>query len=108
MDNDGFVNFNDLIQVLANWGVCPDCAEDVDASGTVDFNDVCLLLSGASANRHAAHHKMTADRPSFPVIKRFGQERFFMRPADELRAGANACQQHGSTVTATTPRGTNG
>ena len=45
VDNDGFVNFNDLIQVLANWGVCPDCAEDVDASGTVDFNDVLSLLS---------------------------------------------------------------
>ena len=45
VDNDGFVNFNDLIQVLASWGVCPDCAEDVDASGTVDFNDVLSLLS---------------------------------------------------------------
>ena len=45
VDNDGFVNFNDLIQVLANWGVCPDCAEDVDASGTVDFKDVLSLLS---------------------------------------------------------------
>ena len=45
VDNDGFVNFNDLIQVLASWGVCPDCPEDVDASGTVDFNDVLSLLS---------------------------------------------------------------
>jgi hypothetical protein len=45
VDNDGFVNFNDLIQVLASWGVCPDCAEDIDASGTVDFNDVLSLLS---------------------------------------------------------------
>ena len=45
VNNDGFVNFNDLIQVLASWGVCPDCAEDIDASGTVDFKDLLSLLS---------------------------------------------------------------
>ena len=45
VNNDGFVNFNDLIQVLASWGVCSDCPEDVDESGTVDFNDVLSLLS---------------------------------------------------------------
>ena len=45
VDNDGFVNFNDLIQVLSRWGDCLDCPEDIDASGTVDFNDVLSLLS---------------------------------------------------------------
>jgi hypothetical protein len=45
VDNDGFVNFNDLIQVLASWGVCPDCPEDINASGTVDFDDLLSLLS---------------------------------------------------------------
>ena len=45
VDGDGFVSFNDLIQVLARWGVCADCPEDIDASGTVDFNDLISLLS---------------------------------------------------------------
>ena len=45
VDNDGFVNFKDMIQVLERWGACSNCAEDVDASGAVDFDDLLSLLS---------------------------------------------------------------
>ena len=45
VNDDGFVNFNDLVQLLASWGACGGCSEDVDGSGSVDFNDVLSLLS---------------------------------------------------------------
>ena len=48
VDGDGFVNFDDLLMVLAAWGPCKDCPEDLDGNGIVDFNDVLLVLSNWS------------------------------------------------------------
>ena len=45
VDEDGVVDFNDLILVLAAWGVCPACPEDLNEDGVVDFADVLLVLS---------------------------------------------------------------
>lgn len=44
LDASGAVEFNDLLQVLANWG-CKGCPEDLDGSGTADFNDVVAVLA---------------------------------------------------------------
>ena len=45
VDADGSVGFNDLLGVLAEWGACTDCPQDLDGSGSVDFNDLLLLLA---------------------------------------------------------------
>lgn len=49
-DEDGSVNFNDIVTVLANWGACltPCCPGDVDGSGAVDFNDLVIILGNWS------------------------------------------------------------
>ena len=43
-DGDGFVNFNDLNLVLANWGG-PGPGGDVDDSGAVNFDDLNIVLA---------------------------------------------------------------
>jgi hypothetical protein len=49
VDDDGDVDFQDLLLVLAEWGDCPDppaeCPGDIDGDGDVDFEDLLLLLS---------------------------------------------------------------
>jgi hypothetical protein len=45
---DGFVNVNDLLQLINGWGACPSeimCLGDIDESGVVDINDLLLLIS---------------------------------------------------------------
>ena len=44
VDENGSVDFNDILAVLSAWGT-DDAAADVDESGSVDFNDVLALLS---------------------------------------------------------------
>lgn len=44
VDENGSVDFNDLLAVLSAWGT-DDAAADVDESGSVDFADVLALLS---------------------------------------------------------------
>ncbi|NNF44599.1 MAG: hypothetical protein HKO59_10325 [Phycisphaerales bacterium] len=45
-DGDGFTDFNDLLNVLASWGVCSgSCAGDVDCSGDVGFIDLLRVLA---------------------------------------------------------------
>ena len=44
-DNDGDVDFANLLQVLANWGPCADCREDLNCDGVVSFADILILLS---------------------------------------------------------------
>ena len=47
MDGDGEVGFNEVLDVLANWGICGrrGCSADVDGSGEVDFNDLLMVLA---------------------------------------------------------------
>ena len=45
VDGDGVVGFNDVVQILATWGVCPGCPEDLDGNGMVGFSDVVIVLS---------------------------------------------------------------
>ncbi len=44
MTGDQEVGFDDLISVLAEWGPCPGCPEDIDGSGDVGFNDLLEVL----------------------------------------------------------------
>ena len=44
LDENGAVDFTDLVTVLAAWGVVGDPA-DLDGSGVVDFGDVLALLA---------------------------------------------------------------
>ncbi len=39
------VEFNDLISLLAAWGPCGGCPEDLNGNGEVDFNDLIELLA---------------------------------------------------------------
>lgn len=45
-DGDGMVGFNDVIDLLANWGDCePPCRWDLDADGVVGFDDLIQVLA---------------------------------------------------------------
>lgn len=44
-NHDGSTDFNDLLQLLGNWGPCPaPCVEDLDRSGGIGFDDLLSLL----------------------------------------------------------------
>ncbi|MCP4759452.1 MAG: CehA/McbA family metallohydrolase [Planctomycetes bacterium] len=49
VDGDGEVGVNDLLAMLASWGVCEGCPADSDGSGVVDVNDILTLLANWSA-----------------------------------------------------------
>lgn len=44
-NGDGVVNFNDLLILLAAWGPCTGCPEDLNSNGDVDFSDLLVLLT---------------------------------------------------------------
>ncbi len=45
IDDTGTVDVLDLIDLLSQWGPCPDCTADIDGSGEVDVLDLLTLLS---------------------------------------------------------------
>ena len=45
VDDDGEVDFVDLIRILVSWGPCEGCPEDIDADGEVDIVDLIALLN---------------------------------------------------------------
>lgn len=50
IDLDGIVGFNDLVQVLGEWGECDPtcCLADVNFTWEVDFNDLLIVLDNWS------------------------------------------------------------
>jgi hypothetical protein len=38
------VDTEDLLALLAAWGECPGCPEDIDGNGVVDTADLLILL----------------------------------------------------------------
>jgi hypothetical protein len=44
VDGDGAVDFEDLVQLLFEWGPCPGCPSDLDHDDEVDFDDLVQLL----------------------------------------------------------------
>ena len=45
IDGDQEVGFNDLLDVLSNWGPCSGCAGDLDGDEVIGFDDVLFLLN---------------------------------------------------------------
>jgi glucose/arabinose dehydrogenase len=45
LDCDGIVGINDLLQLLAAWGPCAGCPEDLTGDGEVGIKDLLLLLA---------------------------------------------------------------
>ena len=49
LDASGSVDFNDLLLLLAAWGPCGNpCPEDLSGNGSVDFADLLLVLAAWS------------------------------------------------------------
>jgi hypothetical protein len=52
VDANGEVEFTDLLAVLAAWGPCSRCPEDIDEDGDVGFVDLLsVLVSWGGASR---------------------------------------------------------
>lgn len=46
VNDDGFIDENDVVAVLLVWGGSDPCPEDIDCNGVVGFNDVlCVICS---------------------------------------------------------------
>ncbi|MBT7658315.1 MAG: hypothetical protein HN568_07915, partial [Phycisphaerae bacterium] len=46
LNGDGTVDVNDLLVIIAGWGVCSgECPADLSGDGLVDVSDILLLLS---------------------------------------------------------------
>ena len=45
LNDNGSVDFQDLLEVLGSWGACGNCEEDFDDDGFVGFDDLLNLLS---------------------------------------------------------------
>lgn len=44
LEQDGHINVNDLLAMLAAWGTCADCRADLNTDGSVDIVDLLDLL----------------------------------------------------------------
>ncbi len=44
-NEDGIVDVNDLLLLIAAWGDCDACPEDLNADGVVDVNDLLLVIA---------------------------------------------------------------
>jgi len=45
LNQDGVVDFSDLLILLSSWGPCQLCPADLDHNGVVDFDDLLSLLA---------------------------------------------------------------
>jgi hypothetical protein len=45
VNGDGFIDIDDLLLMLSQWGQCSGCAGDLDDNNVVDVDDLLLLLS---------------------------------------------------------------
>jgi hypothetical protein len=45
VNDDGFVDIDDLFALLNVWGLCDDCVEDIDGDGVVDIDDLFAVLN---------------------------------------------------------------
>jgi len=45
LNNDGSVDFSDLVQLISKWGNCPNCPEDINSDGEVNFTDLLQITS---------------------------------------------------------------
>lgn len=47
-NGDGFVDVSDLVSLLAAWGPCVNCFEDIDGDGQVGVTELIVLLANWS------------------------------------------------------------
>lgn len=45
LNEDGFVGFSDVLEVVASWGPCLGCPADVNEDGAVEFVDLLQVLA---------------------------------------------------------------
>ncbi|MCP3905831.1 MAG: hypothetical protein GY715_19580 [Planctomycetes bacterium] len=45
LNDNGAVDFADILEIIAAWGPCTACAEDLDASGDVGFGDILQVIA---------------------------------------------------------------
>ena len=45
LNEDGFVGFSDVLEVVASWGPCLGCLADVNNDGAVEFADLLQVLA---------------------------------------------------------------
>jgi hypothetical protein len=45
VNGDGNVDIDDIFAVLAAWGPCDDCPEDINDDGVVDIDDLFDVLA---------------------------------------------------------------
>jgi hypothetical protein len=43
------VNVSDLLSLIAAWGDCNGCVEDIDGSGVVDVSDLLTVIAAWGA-----------------------------------------------------------
>jgi len=46
VNQDGIVDFGDVLAMLMSWGTCGGCSEDLSGDGWVDFDDLVSVLVG--------------------------------------------------------------
>jgi len=45
LNNDGYRNFDDVLELVANWGPCTGCSEDLNNDGYVNYDDVLVIVA---------------------------------------------------------------
>ena len=45
VNNDGYVNVGDLLQVIGDWGCLANCIGDADGNGIVTVADLLLVIA---------------------------------------------------------------
>ena len=48
-NEDGVVDVNDLLLLIAAWGSCDACPEDLNGDGVVDVSDLLMLIAAWGA-----------------------------------------------------------
>ena len=50
VDDDGVVNVADVLAIIAAWGPCDGCTEDLNNDGNVDVNDLLEVIANWSGS----------------------------------------------------------
>ncbi|MHC5113180.1 MAG: right-handed parallel beta-helix repeat-containing protein, partial [Planctomycetota bacterium] len=45
VDESGTVGFGDILTIIAAWGPCPGCLEDLNGNDVVDFADILVVIA---------------------------------------------------------------
>jgi hypothetical protein len=45
LNGDGYVNYDDVLVIVANWGPCSGCEADLNDDGYVNYDDVLVIVA---------------------------------------------------------------